>query len=55
MKETNIVHIIVEFKDLTYEGFVTDLFSLDSDVLTIKQDCIKRTLRLECIKSIYIF
>ena len=55
MKYLNKVIIIVEFKELTYECFVTDSFSLDSGILTIKQDTVKRTLRLDFIKSIYIF
>lgn len=46
---------MVEFKDSDSERFVTDSFSLDSDVLIIKQDYGKRTLRLDSIKSIYIF
>ena len=46
---------MVEFKDSDSERFVTDTFSLDSGILTIKQDSVKRTLRLDCIKSIYIF
>lgn len=55
MKTSNRVHIIVEFKDSDSERFVTDSFSFDSGVLTIKQDTVKRTLRLDYIKSIYIF
>lgn len=46
---------MVEFKDSDSERFVTDTFSLDSGILAIKQDSVKRTLRLDCIKSIYIF
>lgn len=46
---------MVEFKDNDSERFVTDSFSLDSGVLTIKQYNVKRTLRLDFIKSIYIF
>lgn len=46
---------MVEFKDSDSERFVTDTFSLDSGILTIKQDTVKRTLRLDNIKSIYIF
>lgn len=49
------MHIIVEFKDSDSECFVTDSFSFDPGVLTIKQDTVKRTLRLDYIKSIYIF
>lgn len=55
MITSNRVHIIVEFKDFDAERFVTDSFSLDSGVLIIKQDYGKRTLRLDYIKSIYIF
>lgn len=55
MKKSNTVHILVEFKDSDLERFVTDSFSLDSGILTIKQDNIKRTLLLDYIKSIYIF
>lgn len=55
MKKSNKVRIMVEFKDSDSERFVTDSFSLDSGILTIKQDSVKRTLRLDCIKSIYIF
>lgn len=55
MKKSNNVHIMVEFKDSDSERFVTDSFSLDSGILTIKQDTVKRTLRLDFIKSIYIF
>ena len=55
MITSNRVHIIVEFKDFDSERFVTDSFSLDSGVLIIKQDYGKRTLRLDFIKSIYIF
>lgn len=46
---------MVEFKDSDSERFVTDSFSLDSGILTIKQDNVKRTLRLDLIKAIYIF
>lgn len=46
---------MVEFKDSDLERFVTDSFLLDSGVLTIKQDTVKRTIRLDYIKSIYIF
>jgi hypothetical protein len=42
-------------KDAKGEYFVTDSFSLDSAVLTIKQDCINRTFRIDCVESIYIF
>lgn len=55
MNKKNTVHILVEFKDSDCERFTTDTFTLDSGVLTIKQDGIKRTLRLDYIKSIYIF
>lgn len=55
MKKSNTVRIMVEFKDNDSERFVTDSFSLDSGVLTIKQYNVKRTLRLDFIKSIYIF
>ena len=55
MKKSNNVHIMVEFKDFDSERFVTDSFSLDSGILTIKQDTVKRTLRLDFIKTIYIF
>lgn len=55
MISSNRVNIIVEFKDFDAECFVTDSFSLDSEVLIIKQDYGKRTLRLDYIKSIYIF
>ena len=55
MKKSNKVRIMVEFKDSDSERFVTDSFSLDSGVLIIKQDYGKRTLRLDFIKSIYIF
>lgn len=50
-----MVNIMVEFKNSDSERFVTDLFSLDSGILTIKQDSVKRTLRLDLIKTIYIF
>lgn len=46
---------MVEFKDSDSERFVTDSFSLDSGILTIKQDTVKRTLRLDLIKTIFIF
>jgi hypothetical protein len=55
MKKSNMICIMVEFKDSDSERFVTDSFSIDSGILTIKQDSVKRTLRLDCIKSIYIF
>lgn len=50
-----MIRIVVEFKDSDSERFVTDSFSLDSGILTIKQDTVKCTLRLDFIKSIYIF
>ncbi len=46
---------MVEFKDSYPYRFVTVSFSLDSSILTIKQDTVKRTLRLDFIKTIYIF
>lgn len=47
MKKSNTVRIMVEFKDSDSERFVTDSFSLDSGILTIKQDYGKRiTVRL---------
>lgn len=46
---------MVEFKDSDSERFVTESFSLDSGILAIKQDSVKRTIRLDYIKSIYIF
>ena len=49
------MRIMVEFKDSDSERFVTESFSLDSGILTIKQDTVKRTLRLDSIKTIYIF
>jgi hypothetical protein len=55
MKKSNTVRIMVEFKDSDSERFVTDSFSLDSGMLTIKQDTVKRTLRLDFIKTIFIF
>ena len=55
MKKSNMVRIMVEFKDSDSERFVTDSFSVDSGVLIIKQDYGNRTLRLDFIKSIYIF
>lgn len=55
MKKSNMVRIMVEFKDSDSERFVTDSFSLDSGILTIKQDTVKRTIRLDFIKTIYIF
>ena len=55
MKKSNIVRIMVEFKDSDSERFVTDSFSLDSGILMIKQDTVKRTLRLDMIKTIFIF
>ena len=55
MKKPNMVNIIVEFKNSDSERFVTDSFSLDSGILTIKQDSVKRTLRLDLIKTIFIF
>ena len=55
MKKSNIVRIMVEFKDSGCERFTTDTFSLESGILTIKQDTIKRTLRLDYIKTITIF
>ena len=55
MKKSNMVRIMVEFKDSDSERFVTDSFSLDSGILTIKQDTVKRTLLLDFIKTIYIF
>ena len=55
MKKSNMVRIMVEFKDSDSERFVTDSFSLDSGILTIKQDTVKCTLRLDFIKTIYIF
>lgn len=55
MEQLNKVIIIVEFKELTYERFVAGSFSLDSGILTIKQDTVKCILRLDFIKSIYIF
>ena len=54
-KSITVRIIIVEFKDSHLERFATDSFSLDSGVLTIKQDYGKHTLRLDFIKSIYIF
>lgn len=50
MKKSNTVRIMVQFKDSDSERFVTD-----SGILSIKQDSVKRTLRLDYIKSIYIF
>jgi hypothetical protein len=55
MKNSNTVRIMVEFKDSDSERFITNSFSLDSGILTIKQDTVKRTLRIDFIKSIYIF
>lgn len=55
MKKSNTVRIMVEFKDSDSERFVTDSFSLDSGILTIKQDNVKRTIRLDHIKTIYVF
>lgn len=55
MKKSNTVRIMVEFKDSDSERFVTDSFSLDSGMLTIKQDTVKRILRLDFIKTIFIF
>lgn len=55
MRNKNTVDIAVRFKDKDEEYFVTDSFSLDSGILTIKQDTVKRTLRLDFIKTIYIF
>ena len=56
MKKSNNVHVLVEFKDSDCERFKTDTFSLESGILTIKQDGgVKRTLPLNYIKSIYIF
>ena len=56
MKKSNNVHVLVEFKDSDCERFKTDTFSLESGILTIKQDVgVKRTLLLHYIKSIYIF
>lgn len=55
MKNPIMINIVVEFKDSDSERFVTGSFSLDSGILTIKQDTVKRTLRLDFIKSIYIF
>ena len=46
---------MVEFRNSDSERFVTDSFSLDSGILTIKQDTVKRSLRLDFIKTIYIF
>ena len=55
MSKKNNVRIIVEFKDSDCERFTTDSFTFDSGVLTIKQGNVKRTLRLDYIKLIYIF
>lgn len=55
MRNKNTVDIAVRYKDKDEEYFVTDSFSLDSGVLTIKQDSVKRTLRLDTINTIYIF
>ena len=55
MKKSNTVRIMIEFKDSDCERFITDEFSLESGVLTIKQDTVKRTIRLDYIKTIYIF
>lgn len=59
MRNKNTVDIMVIFKgadkDSDGEYFVTDSFSLDSRVLTIKQDCINREFRIDCVESIYIF
>ena len=46
-----MVRIMVEFKDSDSERFVTDSFSLDSGILTIKQDTVKCTIRLDHIKN----
>lgn len=54
-EKSNNMRIMVEFKDSDSERFVTESFSLDSGILTIKQDTVKRTLRLDSIKTIYIF
>ena len=37
MKKSNTVRIMVEFKDSDSERFVTDTFSIDSGILTIKK------------------
>lgn len=55
MKKSNTVRIMVEFKDSYCERFITDEFSLESGVLTIKQDTVKYTIRLDCIRAINIF
>ena len=55
MEKSNTIRIMVVFKDYSSERFVTDSFSFDSGILTIKQDSVNRTLRLDFIKSIYIF
>lgn len=54
MRNKNTVYIAVRFKDKNEEYFVTDSFSFDSGILTIKQDTVKRTLRLDLIMAIYI-
>lgn len=56
MKKSNNVHVLVEYKDSDCERFKTDTFSIESGILTIKQDCgVERTLLLDYIKTIYIF
>lgn len=56
MSNKNNVRIIVEFKDSDCERFTTDKFSIESGVVTIKQDGeVKRTLRLDYIRAITIY
>ena len=55
MRNKNSVDICVRFKNGDDEYFVTDSFSLDSGILAIKQDTVKCTIRLDYIKTIYIF
>lgn len=54
MRNKNTVYIAVRFKDKHEEYFETDSFSFDSGILTIKQDTVKCTLRLDLIMAIYI-
>lgn len=54
MKYSDKVIIMLEFKDTDIETLIADSFSLDSGILTVKKDNIKRTLRLDLIKSIFI-
>lgn len=54
MKKSDKVLITLEFKGSNMETLIAESLSLESGILTVKKDNIKRTLILDLIKSIYI-